>query len=73
MVYGCETWSLSSGDSHSFAIYINIFNFFSSTLPEPDWIHPRIFGLPFVKRFALCYRSIVCLSVCDVGVLWPEI
>jgi len=40
-----------------------------------------IFGRPFVKRFTLCYRSIVlsvclfclvCLSVCDVGVLWPN-
>ena len=41
----------------------------------------RIFGRPFVKRFALySYRSVVCpvclsclscLSVCDVGVLWP--
>ena len=37
-----------------------------------------IFGRPFVKQFALCYRSVVCLSVClsccplcDVGVLWP--
>ena len=31
-------------------------------------------GRPFV-RFALCYRSVVlsvCLSVCDVGVLWPN-
>jgi len=30
---------------------------------------------PFVKRFALCYRTVVCLSclfVCDVGVLWPN-
>ena len=30
-------------------------------------------GRPFVKRFALCYRTdvlSVCLSVCDVGVLW---
>ena len=28
-----------------------------------------IFGRPFVKRFALCYRTIVCplwLSVCDI-------
>ena len=24
----------------------------------------RLFGRPFVKRFALCYRSVVCLSVC---------
>jgi len=37
-----------------------------------------IFGPPFVKRFALCYRTVVCLSVCpvlsvcDVGVLWPN-
>ena len=33
-----------------------------------------IFGRPFVKRFALCYRTVV-LSVCpvfDVGVLWPN-
>jgi len=22
-----------------------------------------VFGRPFVKRFALCYRSVVCLSV----------
>ena len=39
-----------------------------------------MFGWPFVKWFALCYRSVVCLSflffpllsVCDVGVLWPN-
>jgi len=37
-----------------------------------------IFGRPFVKRFALCYRTVVCLSclpylfVCDVGELWPN-
>jgi len=30
------------------------------------------FGQPFVKRFALCYRTVV-LSVCDVGVLWPNV
>jgi len=32
-------------------------------------------GRPFVKRFALCYRPIVCLSVCpvcNVAVLWPN-
>jgi len=28
-----------------------------------------IFVRPFVKRFALCYRTDV-LSVCNVGVLW---
>ena len=35
-----------------------------------------IFGRPFAKRFALCYRTVVlsCLSssVCDLGVLWPN-
>jgi len=37
-----------------------------------------VFGRPFVKRFALCYRSVVCLSclsvcpVCDVRALWPN-
>jgi len=37
-----------------------------------------IFGRPFVKRFALCYRSVVCpvclsvCPVCNVGVLWPN-
>ena len=34
----------------------------------------KLFGRPFVKRFALCYRSVVCpvLSVCDVPALWPN-
>jgi len=36
-----------------------------------------IFGRPFVKQFARCYRTVVlsvlsALSVCDVGVLWPN-
>ena len=33
-----------------------------------------VFGRPFVKQFALCYPTVVmsvCLSVCNVGVLWP--
>jgi len=32
-----------------------------------------VFGRPFV--FARCYWTVVCpvsLSVCDVGVLWPN-
>ena len=28
-------------------------------------------GRPFVKRFALCYRPVVC-PVCDVRALWPN-
>ena len=40
-----------------------------------------VFGRPFVKRLALCYRTVVCpvclsvlscLSVRNVGVLWPN-
>jgi len=33
----------------------------------------NIFGRPFVKQLALCYRTVVCLScpsVYNVGVLW---
>jgi len=30
-----------------------------------------IFGRPFAKRFALCYRTAIC-PVGDVGVLWPN-
>jgi len=28
-------------------------------------------GRPFVKRFALCYRTVVC-PVCNVRALWPN-
>ena len=36
-----------------------------------------VFGRPFVKRFALCYRTVVCpvlsvCPVCDIGYLWPN-
>jgi len=33
-----------------------------------------VFGRPFVKRFALCYRSVSCpvCPVCDVRALWPN-
>jgi len=32
------------------------------------------FGRLFIKRFALCYMTVVlsCLSVCNVGVFWPN-
>jgi len=38
-------------------------------------IFSSVFGRPFVKRFALSYQTVFCLSVCpvcDVGVLWPN-
>jgi len=37
-----------------------------------------VFGRPFVKRFAVCYRSVVlsvclsCLSICNFRALWPN-
>jgi len=36
-----------------------------------------VFGRPFVKRFKLCYQTVVCpvlsiCPVCNVGVLWPN-
>jgi len=38
-----------------------------------------IFGRSFVKRFVICYRPVVlsacvsvCLSVYNIGVLWPN-
>jgi len=46
-----------------------------STAPWSKWFH--LFGRPFVKRFALCYQTAVCLSilscmyVCNVRILWP--
>ena len=31
-----------------------------------------VFGRPFVKGLALCYQTVRCLSVCDVGALSPN-
>jgi len=42
---------------------LNFMSFFSTKF--------SIFRRPFVKRFALCYWSVV-LSGCDVGVFWPN-
>jgi len=39
------------------------------------YVHTWVCGRPFVQRFALCCRTVVCLSVlsvCNVGVLWPS-
>jgi len=53
--------------------------------PNGKLIGSTAFGRPLVKRFALCYEIVVCLSglsvlsvclsvcpVCDFGVLWPN-
>ena len=47
----------------------------SNSCVNLSWPHGSIGILVvrlFVKRFALCYRTVVCLSVCDVVVLWPN-
>jgi len=56
----------------------------SLRMPRAVVLVVLVFGQPFVKQFALCYRTVVlsclsvwpvfpvCLSVCNVGVLWPN-
>ena len=50
----------------------------SRSLSTPTTVRVNVISLfrrPFLKRFALCYRTVVCLSVClscNVGVLWPN-
>ena len=47
----------------------------SVTLNDLEQRMVLIFGRPFVKRFAPCYRFVVlsvCLSVCSVRALWPN-
>ena len=43
-------------------------------MPKYISIGSAVFVRPFVKRFALCYQTVVCVSchVCDVGVLWKN-
>ena len=41
-------------------------------LPDTrDRYHSFLSCIFFVKRFTLCYRTVVC-PVCDIGVLWPD-
>jgi len=42
--------------------------------PNGMSIASAVFARPFVKRFALCYHTVVLsvCPVCDVGVLWPN-
>ena len=44
------------------------------SIPNCFSIGSAVFGRPFLKRFALCYQTVVCLScpVCNVGVLCPN-
>jgi len=52
------------------------FSVFSAILS--DWLGrmsqkwPIFIGWPLVEWFALCYQTVVCLSVCNVGILWPN-
>jgi len=71
-----------------FIIYISqviatSFYFSKLSLPNTYMVHfiLILFGRPFVKLFALCYQTVVCLSclsvmyilsVWNVGVLWPN-
>jgi len=48
------------------------YNASPTVLYSIDIASVSVFGRPFVKRFALCYRSVVCLSVCNVRALWPN-
>jgi len=51
---------------------------FPVTLSDANCLKPPHFWATVCKRFALCYRSVVCpvlsvcLSVSNVGVLWPN-
>jgi len=49
-------------------LMIQLIQISSSSIP--------VFGRPFVRRFALSYRTVVCLScslsVCNIGVLQPN-
>ena len=46
-----------------------------SCLGQNNHFQLSAFERPFEKRFTLCYRTVVCLpclSLCNVGVLWPD-
>jgi len=54
----------------------------SAELLYKRWPKTLVFGRLFVRRFALCYQTVVlsvclsvlsvCLSVANIGVLWPN-
>jgi len=65
--------SSSESRSHNVAHLQRQLSFLSATITVS---RQTIFGRPFAKWFALCYRTVVlsCLSVCsvcNVCVLWP--
>ena len=47
---------------------------FWTLVSSGDFRWKTVFGRPFVKRFALCYQTVVCpvCPVCDVSALWPN-
>ena len=68
---------LSMGDlgPHRFAVGHNIsYQRYKTDRQRSDSIGRTVFGRPFVKRFTLCYQTVVlprlsCLSVSDVRAL----
>jgi len=62
-MFGRETIRLGIGPHSSFYGYCILYLVLYFVL--------YIFGRPFVKRFALCYQSVV-LFVCNVRALWPN-
>jgi len=65
-------------DRHRRAIAKNSENFSLKSCVTGLQVRGYVFGRPFVKRFALWYKSVVCpvclsvLSVCNVRALWPN-
>jgi len=67
----------SSGRQPNFTALNRGRHLYSAGRPSRWALAHILVGRPFVKRFALCYQSVVCLScpvlsVCDVGVLRPN-
>jgi len=75
----CVSSSSGSRESQSTKYISCIFEaefFINGAIKSAALLAHAVFRLPFVKRFALSYRTVVymsvCVSVCDVGILWPN-
>ena len=53
-----------------FALHILIVYGFNMRCVQ--FLKRHVFGRPFVKQFALCYRTIVCVSVCLVTLVYCD-